>query len=166
MGSPSCLIHFKGEEGHLTCFSEVSYDKFKTSQQLWRSLDGQQREIAHKIKEIVEEIAKVENPSEAIQNLHYHRSCYSKFTNITLIRRAQARCDKQQETNDQSEENEMGEINNEITTTTPPSKVLRSSSSSSAVKSRSQNVLPPICIICGQENAYKTEPVSTSSILF
>lgn len=163
MGSPSCLVHFKGEEGPLTCFSEVSFEKLKTSQQLWLSLDGQQREIAEKTTEILQEIVSMEDPSQAIEKLHYHRSCYSKFTNITLIRRAQARCNKHQGTNDQSEENEMGEKNIENTTITPPAKILRSSTSS-ALKSRSQHVLPPVCIICGQEKAYKTEPVSTSSI--
>ena len=47
-------------------------------------------------------------------NLYYHRTCYSKFTNVTFIERAEVRCAKQRETsemaamNDQESEDETG----------------------------------------------------------
>ena len=46
--TPSCLIHFKGEKGPLTCFTETSIKKVLTSHKLWLKLDGEQREIADK----------------------------------------------------------------------------------------------------------------------
>ena len=42
---PSCLIHFKGESGVLTRFTEISLEKFLACHELWLGLDGEQQEI-------------------------------------------------------------------------------------------------------------------------
>ena len=86
--SPSCLIHFKGETGQLTRFTETSLGKVKNSHTVWLLLDGQQREIAEKIAPTLASLQE----SIIDNNLHYHRNCYSKFTNVTLIKGAQVRC--------------------------------------------------------------------------
>ena len=144
MSSTSCLIHFKGDDGPLTNFSEVSFNKFLTSHQLWLSLDGQQRDIAEQTKVTIEEIQKMDNPSQAIKSLGYHRSCYSKFTNVTLIKRAQARCAKIQKSKNPIEEIEVIDNSGEETTSFSQKKMLRSSTSAmSSTRSRNQNILPP-----------------------
>ena len=83
-----------------------------------------------------------------IQGLYYHRNCYAKFTNVTYIKRAQARCSKRQE--DGNDED------------VPAQKTLRSSTAkTTSVKSWNPQILPPVCIICNQEKGYFTEIVST-----
>ena len=47
-GSPDCLIHFEGESGPLAVFMEVAYKKFLECREIWKTLDGKQREIAEK----------------------------------------------------------------------------------------------------------------------
>ena len=158
---PSCLIHFKGESGFLTRFTDISLKKFLTCHELWLKLDGKQREIAVKTTQIVKDIQATGNPSSIICNLHYHRSCYSKFTNRTSIGRAQTRCAKRQKDDEISvkeDENTFTKVDEAASL--PPSKSLRSSTSPSAVKPRNQAVLPPICIICNEEHKYITDPVS------
>ena len=54
-------------------------------------LDGQQRQVAQKSKSVLQD---VNNKSSAVHNFYYHRSCYSKFTNVTNIKCSQARCAK------------------------------------------------------------------------
>lgn len=145
-GQCQCLIHFKGEEmGSLTQFTETSFNKVLASHELWLTLDGEQQEIAAKSNGILKGIQSTEEMS--IQGLYYHRNCYAKFTNITYIKRAQARCSKRQE--DENDED------------VPAQKILRSSTKTNSVKSRNQAILPPVCIICNQEKRYFTEIVST-----
>jgi hypothetical protein len=95
LSSPTCIIHFEGEEGPLACFTEMSFEKFLTSHEQWIKLDGQQQEIAERTSDIVRNIRSLDQPLHMIQNLLYHRKCYSKFTNVTSIKRAQSRCSKQ-----------------------------------------------------------------------
>ena len=155
----SCLIHFKGEKGLLTCFTETSFKKVLTSYELWITLDGEQREIADKIAHVVKNNQNLNCPSDMVKDMYYHRTCYSKFTNVTLIKRAKARCAREQEmsetltTDNQVSEDEPG----------PARKLLRSSTSST-VNSRSQAILPPVCIVCNQEKAYFTDTVSVYCI--
>ncbi len=140
-----CLIHFKGEEmGSLTQFTETSFKKVLASHELWLTLDGEQQEIAAKSNGLLKGIQSTEEMS--IQGLYYHCNCYTKFTNVTYIKCAQARCSKRQE--DENDED------------VPAQKILRSTKTSS-VKSRNQAILPPVCIIYNQEKGYFTEIVST-----
>lgn len=147
----TCFIHFSGEVGPLTCFTTTSFNKVSTSQKLWRTLDGQQREVAEKIANKLEDIQSQADP--AINNLCYHRTCYSKFTNITFIKRAQDRCAKNQETVCHQEEG-----SEEESVVSAPTKRLRSSISC-GVQARSRNVLPPVCIICNEEKSYINDKV-------
>jgi hypothetical protein len=77
----SCLIHFKGEKGPLTCFTETSFKKVLTSHELWLTLDGEQREIADKTAHILKNLQSFNYPSDMLKDIHYHRTCYSKLTN-------------------------------------------------------------------------------------
>ena len=85
-GPPDCLIHFEGESGPLAVFTEVAHKKFLECREIWKTLDGKQREIAEKTAHVGEKEWK---------DSAYHRMCYSKFTNKTLIKRATIRCEKQ-----------------------------------------------------------------------
>ena len=94
LSSPTCLIHFKEEEGPLICFTETSLRKFLTSHEQWITLDGEQEEIGERTNDIVKCIRNLNQPLQEIQTLYYHRECYSKYTNVTLIKRAQSRFSK------------------------------------------------------------------------
>ncbi len=152
----SCLIHFKGEKGPLTCFTETAFKKVLTSHELWITLDGEQREIADKTSGVLKNLHNLNHPSDMIKDMHYHRTCYSKFTNVTLIKRAQARCAKEQETSETTKNDQETKSEDE---SGPARKLLRSSTSST-VNFRSQAILPPVCIVCNQEKAYFTDAVS------
>lgn len=117
--TPSCLIHFKGEKGPLTCFTEISIKKVLTSHELWLKLDGEQRGIADKTVHILKSHENLQCPS----NLYYHRTCYSKFTNVTFIKRADVRCVKQRETSEMATTNDQESEDG----TGPSRKLLRSS---------------------------------------
>ena len=153
---PRCLIHFKGKEGSLTAFSETSLSKFLNCHALWLSLDGKQREIAQKTSAIVNSIKSGDGPT-CPSNLQYHRGCYSKFTNVGLIKRAQNRISKIESTNDPEDD-----LNEPTPEELPVSrKLLRSNTSVKCIPStRNQAILPPICIICEQEKSYITDWVS------
>lgn len=155
--SPTCLIHFEEEEGRLTTFTKNSFEKFLTSHEQWITLDGQQQKIAERTNDIVRNVKSSDQPLHVIQNLHYHRKCYSKFTNVTLIKRAQSRCSKQSVITE-ADCGKVQETNNEQSL--PPKKLMRSGSSNS-FKSRNKNVLPSVCLICQKENMYITDQVRT-----
>ena len=91
--SHKCLIHFKGAEGPLTYFISISFGKFLTNHALWLTLDGEQRDVAERTKDLVERFQTDDEPLH-LNTLFYHRSCYSKFTNLTLVKPAQNRCSK------------------------------------------------------------------------
>ena len=73
--SHRCLIHFKGVEGPLTCFREISFGKFLTNHALWLTLNGEQREVAERTKDIVEQFQNCDG-SLHLSTLYYHRNCY------------------------------------------------------------------------------------------
>ena len=153
---PRCLIHFKGETGPLTNFSETSLSKFLHCHALWLSLDGKQREIAEKTSAIVNSINSGDAPT-CPSNLQYHRGCYSKFTNVGLIERAQSRINKKESAS--HPEGDLIEPRSEESHVSP--KLLRSNTGVKCTPTtRSQAILPPICIICEQEKSYITDPVS------
>ena len=157
--SPTCLVHFKDETGPLTCFTKTSFEKFLISQEQWIKLDGEHQKIAEKTSDVVRQVKSQDQPLPTIQNLYYHRKCYSKFTNVTLIKRAQSRCSKQSVKAET--ENEIIPQKTSHENSFPPKKLLRSDQSSS-FKSRNKHVLPPVCLICQKEDTYVTDQVSTS----
>ena len=93
----SCLIHFKDEKGPLTSFTETSFTKVLTSHELWLTLDGEHKEIAEKTVHVLQNVQSLYCPSYLIKDMYYHRACYSKFTNVTLIKRAKLRSAREQE---------------------------------------------------------------------
>ena len=147
-----CCIHFKEGNGTLTPFSSVSFEKFRQCHELWANLDGQQRQIVEETSGILNNVA---NKSSVVSDFFYHRTCYSKFTNTTNIKRSQARCAKIME--NRTEDRVIQEQDN---CTQPPKKMLRSSMPSTSTTSRSTTVLPPTCIICNKDEVYVTDTVS------
>jgi hypothetical protein len=149
----------------LTRFTDISLGKFLKCHELWLGLDGEQREIADNTTHIVKEIQTTGDPSNIITcNLYYHRSCYSKFTNLSLITRAQTRCAKRQKDNEITNNGDTNMITQlDETISVSPKKSLRSSTVTlSAVKPRNRAVLPSSCIICNEEHKYINDPVSYS----
>lgn len=152
-----CLIHFKGESGQLTNFTEVSFKKFMECREIWVTLDGDQREIAERTAFIEEN-----EPS-----LAYHRGCYSKFTNKTFINRAQTRCEKERERQDtNATADNLLPAGGESITGTSAKKLLRSTLKKQAIAPKSKHVLPPTCIICKKEKSFVTEVVSDTFLLY
>lgn len=146
-----CLVHFKGESGHIpySLYRHI-VRKFLKCHELWLGLDGEQREITDNTTHIVKEIQTTGDPSNITCNLYYHRSCYSKFTNLSLITRAQTRCANRQKDNEITNNGDTNMITQvDETISVPPKKSLRSSTVTlSAVKPRNRAVVPSICILC------------------
>ncbi|CAB4015222.1 Hypothetical predicted protein [Paramuricea clavata] len=152
MALPRCCIHFKDGNGPLTPFTSVSFEKFRHCHEIWIDLDGQQRQVAEKSKGVLQD---ADDKSSAVGNFYYHRSCYSKFTNLTNIKRSQARCAKIMA--NRSVENQQDTISTEPTCSPPPKKMLRSSMPSTSTTSQSSSILPPACIICNKDEIYITD---------
>ncbi|CAB4001806.1 Hypothetical predicted protein, partial [Paramuricea clavata] len=158
MALPRCCIHFKDGNGPLTPFTSVSFEKFRHCHEIWIDLDGQQRQVAEKSKGVLQD---VDDKSSAVGNFYYHRSCYSKFTNLTNIKRSQARCAKIMA--NRSVENQQDTISTEPTCSPPPKKMLRSSMPSTSTTSQSSSILPPACIICNKDEIYITDTSDSQS---
>lgn len=162
--SHKCLIHFKEVKGPLTCFTEISFGKFLTNHALWLTLDGEQRDVAERTKDLVEQFQTYNEPLH-LDTLYYHRCCYSKFTNLTLVKRAQNRCSKKLES--PAEVHKACQESN-VENLAPSKKLLRSSTPRTE-KPRSQAILPPVCIVCNKGEIYITDTVrkkKNSSIRF
>ena len=99
-----------------------------------------------------------ENSYENYAQLCFHRKCYSAFTNKTIINRAEIRRKKAE----QLEPKETCTKQEETSSETIPWKLLRSSSTQSSywIKSKSEHILSPICIICQKEHSYYNDTVS------
>lgn len=149
-----CLIHFKGVEGPLTCFTDISFRKFLTNHALWLTLDGEQRDVAERTKDLVERFQTCDEPLR-LYTLYYHRSSYSNFTNLTLVKRAQNRCSKNFDP--PTEVYEAGQ-ESEVENCIPAKKILRSSTPRTE-RPRSQAILLPVCIICNKGEIYITDTV-------
>ena len=149
-----CRIHFQDGNGPLTSFTNVSFEKFRQCHELWINLDGQQRQVAEKSKSVIQD---VNDKSSAVHNFYYHKSCYSKFTNVTNIKRSQARCAKVMA--NRSVENQQDTI-----ITEPPKKMLKSSMPSTSTTSQSTSTLLPACIICNKDEVYVTDTVSDHAL--
>ena len=150
-----CLIHFDGQRGPLTAFTEVSFQKFLLFREQWAALDGEQRQVAEKSFGVVTGTEKPTGP----ENFYYHRECYSKFTNKSLVTHAKRRCEKKEEITKKLNiaDETLLSTNDE---TQVPEKFLRSSTDETVrVKPRNPHALPPTCIICGKENLYITDSV-------
>ena len=148
MASSRCLIHFEGEGGPLSHFTEVSFTKFINLRTQWLTLDGLQRQVAEETIQTVPE----DCPTADCDKFFYHRGCYSKFTNISLLDNAIKRCSRGVTATNTTATNE-----DEL-----PRKTLRSSISQHSYQYPSINphVLPPVCVICNEEKSYFTDPVS------
>ena len=83
--STVCVIHFDEEDGRVAHFTEHAYQRVVECREIWKTLDGKQREVA-------ENTGSLDDWQDSA--VGYQRGCYSKFINKTLIDRAIARCEK------------------------------------------------------------------------
>ena len=110
-----CLIHCVysvGDAEPLTNFSDLSIKRFLEFRKQWLGHDGQQKEAAVRKTEIIAiETKEVDDCSKYA----YHRKCYSSFTNIALVKRAEVRCKKAKESQDSTKSSDSeSECNNPI----------------------------------------------------
>ena len=159
-----CLIHFEGEDGCLTPFTEKSLQTFIESRQQWLLLDGEQNKVAIKTLTFIDE--GITEPRSISETYYYHRNCYSKFTNKTFIKRAEARRKGKRSIEQQGNQSSTAKNNQSSTAGAADSdgqtktKLLRSSRNScSFANPKKKHVLAPYCIICKQEKSYYTDPV-------
>ena len=86
--SDSCLIHFDGKKGPLTSFSMVSYQKCLDCRRIWLTLDGEERNVAQRSLQFVSDsISLSDLQTRAESNMQI-----SLYTNSSMIKRAQVRC--------------------------------------------------------------------------
>ena len=159
-----CLLHCVysvGDAEPLTNFSDLSFKRFLEFRKQWLGLNGHQKEAAARTTEI---IAIETEEVDDCYKYAYHRKCYSSFSNIALVKRAEVRCKKAKEAQDSSESSDSeSECKNPI-----PKKRLRSSfnAPTSIAVSKNEHVLPPISIICKKEKAYYNDSVSSWLMVF
>ena len=90
--SPSCFIHFQGKTGDLlklTCHTLVKIKEYCLE---WINLEGEPKEIAEKIIDVVRTWPDSESnvlPTEAV-DFRYNKECYVRFCDKTKV----ARCIK------------------------------------------------------------------------
>ncbi len=100
-----------------------------------------------------------EDDYERFDELSFHRKCYSSFTNKTLLNRAEAR-HKKVESKSKTSLTVVEEGESSLSSEPVPKKVLRSSiQTTSTSASKSEHVLPAICIICKKEDLYCKDTV-------
>lgn len=148
-----CLIHCEECTGPLTRFTEVSFQRFLECKRQWLELDGCQKDVAIKSTQVV---GLDEENAFDFKELAFHRKCYSSFTNKTILNRAELRRKKAGIKRAQT----TGEAPHKDVESPIPKKILRSTTHTSTIcsgattSSRSEHVLPPICIICQKEKLF------------
>ena len=97
--SDSCLIHFDGKKGPLTSFSAVSYQKILDCRRIWLTLDGEERNVAQRSLQFVSDSMERRKVAWGSKISNMQISLYiievvtdSAFTNSSMIKRAQVRC--------------------------------------------------------------------------
>ena len=164
MSGNFCVIHFDGEGkgAPLTNFSEASFHKFLNCRSTWLNLDGVQRQVAKKSIEFISADSACDENHTDFREFSYHRGCYSRLTNATDIKRAQARCQKKCMAGDHSScQDVIADGENTFDDPPPVKKVLRSmATTDTSIKPRNPYVARPVCIICKSEKVYITESVS------
>ncbi|XP_046844143.1 uncharacterized protein LOC124438172 [Xenia sp. Carnegie-2017] len=164
-----CVIHFKGENGPLTDFTETSLKKVLHCHELWLLYNGEQKDNAEKNKNLMKKIQSMKSPlAEYRGELKYHRNCYAKFTNVGLIRRAEKRMSKKFEASAATVNENYIQENKSTDVNEPHTKLLRSSSfchDSSKPPIKTKAVLPSICIICKQEKSFVTQSETRKRVL-
>ena len=93
-----CLIHLEGIGGPLTCFSTHSLSTFLRFRDCWLDVDGKQTDTARASldklpRQDCERIIENEEDENEVP-LHYHRACYSRFTDKAKLKAAQVRKEK------------------------------------------------------------------------
>ena len=105
-----CLIHCVYSVGDAEPLTNFSFKRFLEFRKQWLGLDGQQKEAAVRTTEIIAiETEEVDDCSKYA----YHCKCYSSFTNIALVKRAEVRCKKAKGSQDSTESSDS-ECNNPI----------------------------------------------------
>ena len=113
-----------------------------------------------KASEFLQAVADGDTDDACFENFKYHRACYSRFTDITKIARAEKRKENKGEEScnvlaSPSSGSNVTDESDEIL----PKKSLRSAVPKTDVTAKNRYVLPAICIICNDRYAYYTDKV-------
>jgi hypothetical protein len=65
--SDSCLIHFDGKKGPLASFSLFSYQNFLDCRRIWLTLDGEERNVAQRSLQFVNDSMEVARSKISMQ---------------------------------------------------------------------------------------------------
>ena len=116
-----CILHLSNDLKRnaipVTPFSAESWEKVAPCAKEWAKYDGE-------VKEKKEKAALWDSPPRESTDIGYHRVCYSRFTDMNKLKRAESQQQKRHH------EANVNEQNASVATAIalPPTKVLRSSS--------------------------------------
>ena len=166
----SCLIHFRGKTGDLcklTCHTLV---KIKEYCEKWINLDGEPKEIAEKIIDVVRSWPDNEPdvlPTEAA-DFRYHKECYVRFCDKNKVARSMKKKEKAP-VRDVKEQSMSKTWSEKRCSSRIASFVCASASTqpstSTITERRSIHVLPVQCIICKRKDAYIMDKVQVFHIM-
>lgn len=161
---PSCLIHFHGKTGDLCKLTCHTLEKIEEYCQKWINLEGEPKEIAEKIIDVVRSWPDNEPdvlPTEAA-DFHYHKECYIRFCDKNRVARAMKQKEKTS-TQDVKEQSMPKTYSEKRSSARIASIVSASASTSSTTERRSIHVLPVQCIVCKRKDAYIMDKVMFSN---
>lgn len=131
MTANACILHCDQDSisRELKCFTEAKWTTTLRSSEQWISLDGEERVIAEQI------LALESRPVTSCVHLH----CYIKFTNKRRIAQTERRVEK-----------------GKATGVVSPRKRTQRQNHSRASTTRSEHILPPLCILCRKNKQTKS----------
>ena len=148
-----CLVHYSGTDSSLLPFTKKRFQTFLSRRRQWLELvkdDDVSSLVAKKSLSVC--------PDENVNytNFFFHAKCYNQFTDVSKIERAEERAAKRKE-HDNPEQNPLDKD-----LRSPEAKRRTRSTFESVLQQKScaSNVLPHLCIICKQKNAYFKNKVS------
>lgn len=163
--SPSCLIHFEGKSGELCKLTTYTLVKIKEYCNKWVNLDGEQKEIASKLVNVVRQWPDIEQElmPTGTGDLYYHKECYVRFCDKSKVARAETRTSKIKEKSYATEKGKQSDQANEQGEHLQPmrssARIASISSGTASVERRTAHVMPELCIICKRKDAYIMDKV-------
>lgn len=171
--SPSCLIHFEGKSGELCKLTTYTLVKIKEYCKKWVKLDGEQKEIAIKLVNVVREWPDIEPEVMPIGTgeIYYHKECYTRFCDKSKVARAEARISKTKGESYKTEKKtksdqavEQGE--HFIQPMRSSTRIASMISGAATAERRTIHVMPELCIICKRKDAYIMDKVFNRFMLY
>ncbi len=162
--SRSCFIHFKEKSGELCKFTPRTIVRVKEYCAKWLELDGEPKEIALRIANVVQDWPDGPDhvleilPAETV-DLRYHKECYVRFCDKSKVTRVEKRMK-----NIPVSENPLvtlphDEESAEVQSMRSSARIASMLEGGSSTKRRSIYVMPEQCIICKRKDAYIMDKV-------